>query len=320
MKILAPLRAYDQIDIYCAAGATEFYFGFADPEWSSKFGNTADLNRMSAMKEKSNSFKKSDVPKVVEALHERNCKNYLVLNGNMYSSEHISYFKDLLSGFTKDNKPDGIIFSDIQLISPILEAGISPVASTMCAIYNSDILEFYVKEGVERIIFPRELSLDEMKVFLEKYPKIQFEAFLMRDGCMFSDSNCLGVHRENHGGVCSFIRNSNYEITGEENLIEKKKMNYRHFLYCDAMLRSACGLCAIYRMVKMGVYSGKIVGRADRTEEVKKDILAVKRNIEIAEKCQSEEEYLKNMYIPDRWKMICGLSCYYPEIEGHSFR
>lgn len=313
MKILAPLREFEQINIYSEAGATEFYFGFEDPEWDARYGSVSDLNRMSAMKNNANHFMKIDVQQIINRIHEKNCCCYLVLNGNAYSSDQVEYLSEFFIKLKE--KPDGIIFSDIQLISHILDAGIKPVASTMCAIYNTDILAFYKKAGVTRIIFPRELSLQEMSDFLKINPEIQFEAFLMRDGCMFSDSNCLGVHRGNFGGICSYIRSTDYQLFSNENQMAIKKMKYRHFLYSDAMLRNACGLCAIYRMIEMNIHSVKIVGRADRTEEVQKDILAVKRNIEIASKCITENQYLNNMYLPDRWKMVCGMSCYYPEIS-----
>jgi len=313
MKILAPLRNFEQIEIYSDAGADEFYFGFDDNEWTCSYGDNLDLNRMSALKDKANSFRLCDISDVVSDIHERGLKCYLTLNSNIYSSSQVEYIRKILNELEK--KPYGVIFSDIQLIDVISEAGIMPVASTMCAIYNTDIARFYKDRGVKRIILPRELSLNEISSFIENEKEVEFEAFLMRDGCMFSDSNCLGVHRENFGGVCSFIRKNDYSIIGENSADELEKMKYRHFLYTDAMVSNACGLCAIYRLLNMNIAAVKIVGRADRTEEVMKDITYVRDNIEIAKACSSEQEYLDRMIVPDRWKMVCGMSCYYPELQ-----
>lgn len=316
MKILAPLRSFDQLDVFIKAGANEFYFGFDDDEWNKKFGSIIDLNRMSAMKEKANKFLKSDVPIVINHIHRRGCQCFLVLNGNVYSKEQIEYLEQFL--LSLEEKPDGIIFSDLQLIKGIINAGMQPVASTMCAIYNNDILSVYKALGVKRFILPRELTLQEINQLIRLNSDIQIEAFLMRNGCMFSDSNCLGVHRGFFGGVCGFIRNSDYQLISNEPIEKLQYYHYRHFLYNEAMLSNACGLCAIYRLIKMDVYAVKIVGRADRTEEILKDIKATHKNIEIALKSKSEKEFLNKMYLPNRWKMVCGMSCYYPEILSNN--
>lgn len=312
MKILVPLREFEQIQRYCDAGADEFYFGFDDEYWEEHFGNSLDLNRMSAMGGRANHFFARDVSRVIAEIHRQQKSCYITLNSNIYTAQQVHYLEEFLNGLPE--KPDGVIFSDIQLIDGIRRARIQPVVSTMCAVYNTDILRYYQKKGVKRIILPREISLDEMTEFVKEYPEIDFEAFLMRDGCMFSDSNCLGVHQENYGGICSFIRKNDYVFHSQESTVSLKNKKYRHFLYTDAMISNACGLCAIYRMMQLKIASGKIVGRADRTEEVEKDIMAVYRNREIAAQCNGQQEYLERMFLPDRWKMVCGMSCYYPEI------
>lgn len=314
MKILVPLRSFDQIDTYINAGADEFYFGFDDPVWEKTFGSVNDMNRMSAMKARSNSFSRYDVPEVIRRIHARGRKCYITLNANCYSRNHLAYCEEFFSGLTAD-KPDGIIFSDILLADAIRRADMVPVASTMCAIYNTDILEYYRQMGVVRVILPRELSLDEIRAFTNLYPQMEFETFLMRNGCMFSDSNCLGVHRGNFGGLCGFIRNSDHRLISDEPPRSIHGKRFRHALYTDMMLRNACGLCAIYRMLQMNISAVKIVGRADRTDEVAKDIRTVRRNMEIACECTSEEMFLAKIEIPDRWKTVCGLSCYYPEVS-----
>ncbi len=312
MKILVPLREFEQIQRYCDAGADEFYFGFDDEHWCEQFGDYQDMNRMSAMKKNANHFSSKDVPRVIEEIHKQKKTCYITLNSNIYNAQQVNYLGEFLDKL--NSKPDGVIFSDIQLLDVIKKANLKPVVSTMCASYNTDIISYYCKKGVDRIIFPREISLKEMEEFVKKYPKVDFEAFVMRDGCIFSDSNCLGVHQKNHGGICSFIRQNDckFHLKDSTSSIQHKK--YRHFLYTDALLRNACGLCAIYELLQLEVAAGKIVGRADHTEEVEKDIKAVFKNREIALECNNQQEYLKKMFLPDRWKMICGLSCYYPEI------
>lgn len=318
MKILVPLRSFDQIDKFIENGADEFYFGFDDLSWSDRFGNSVDINRMSAMKSKANTFSINDLSKLISLLRSKNKGSYITLNGNGYTKKQIEYFKYILKEVLEE-KPDGVIFSDFQLVKVLNQLNITSVASTMCAIYNDDILEFYKKQGIKRAILPRDLSLEEIEQMVSNNQDVEIEAFLMRNGCMFSDSNCLGVHSGNFGGLCSFLRNSDNQWFSKENNAHMFNAKYRLSLYNDMMLKNACGLCAIYRLIKANVTAAKIVGRADRTEELAKDIYYVKRNIAIAESCNSEKEYLEKMMIPDRWKMACGLSCYYPEVLEERF-
>lgn len=313
MKILVPLRNNEQIDIYSLAGADEFYFGFFDKKWFDNFGT--DMNRMSSMGSKANAFDIRDVCSVVEYIHKKQKKCYITLNANTYSKKEIEYIVYILNaGFL--GAVDGIIFSDFRLISIIVKNNYKPIASTMTAIYNQDIVRFYYELGVRRMILPRELSIEEIGRIIKAFPDVEFEVFGMRDGCMFSDSNCLCVHRENFGGICSFIRKSDYELLTELETDTVKKMRRKLALYNDCMLSNACGLCAIFDFYTMNVNSIKIVGRADRTIEVEKDIKYVKENIKLASEVASQAEYLKKMRIPNRWKTACGLSCYYPEISN----
>ena len=67
----------------------------------------------------------------------------------------------------------------------------------------------------------------------------------------------------------------------------------------------------------MGVCSGKIVGRADDPIRVYRDLVLCIDNIRIAEKCESEKEYLEHMVLPIHQINYCrsGYSCYYPSVR-----
>ena len=312
MNILVPLRSFNQIDTYVEAGADEFYFGFYDKFWQEKYGT--DINRMTSMGNKANKFDIGDICSVVNYIHDKNKRCYITLNANSYSREQIYCIKDYIINNAFGNA-DGVIFSDIRLIKLLIENGYDPVASTMTAIYNVDIARFYYSLGVRRMILPRELNIREIVSFVKEFPDVEFEVFGMRDGCMFSDSNCLCVHKEYYGGICSFLRKSDYDLYTELSNDIVKNMRKKISLYNECFMANACGLCAIYDFETNGIKSFKIVGRADRTEEVRKDILYVKENISVAKNAINRDDFLHRISIPNRWKTACGLSCYYPEIN-----
>ena len=47
MKILAPIRAYDELEMLLESGAEELYCGIVPSEWSERFNGPVWLNRRS---------------------------------------------------------------------------------------------------------------------------------------------------------------------------------------------------------------------------------------------------------------------------------
>ena len=113
------------------------------------------------------------------------------MNANSDSQDQIRYIEKNYFPILKKIRVDGVILSDINAMLTALKHGLKPVASTMCGIYNSDIAKMYRKLGVKRMILPRDLSLDEISGICKKIPDVEFEAFFLRNGCVFSDCYCL---------------------------------------------------------------------------------------------------------------------------------
>lgn len=318
MKILVPLSNVEYIDKYIDAGADELYLGFHDKNWNLKFGKYADINRMSGFAERANPFSFEQLLEIIEIIKEKNKGVFITMNANEYSSDQIQYMTEHYFHFLKATGIDGIILSDVDAIRAALEVGLKPVASTMCAIYNEDIARIYRDMGVKRMILPRDLSLKEIEHICTAMPEIHFEAFFMRNGCIFSDCYCLGMHRPECGATCTYTRYGKSRYTHMyTNFSDYNSVDVNDYLYRTAFHIDACAMCALYRLNSIGIQSLKIVGRADEWSSVCRDIELTKKNLEIMEKASNEDEYLKNMIFPDNFPRKCreGISCYYPEIR-----
>lgn len=319
MKILTPLNNLEVLDPYIRAGSDEFYLGFYDTQWFDRFGEYADINRMSGFKKYANQYTFEECITIVERIKSLGKDAFITLNANCYSKEELDYIDEHYLGALKDVGVDGIIVSELHLAEVVIAAGLVPVASTMCGIYNSDIAMAYVEHGVKRIILPRDLSLDEIESITGKLGEdIYFEAFFMRNGCSFSDAYCLGMHRQDCGGAtCGWLRNTTKSIR----TLKNAGFSYQHdvelndMMYEEYFHKFSCGMCSLYRLYKAGINSLKIVGRADNCKQVCEDIALTKSNIDIMNQCDSEEEYLSKMLFPKNARKACklGLSCYYPE-------
>ncbi len=326
MNILTPFNRFEMLGPMRESGANEFYMGFYDEHWKEEFGEFSDINRLTLFKDSANRYTLDQLEEIVSQIHDLDAAIYITMNAPGYlktQEKYIEAFFEKLSGFGVD----GVIASTPDLIPLILKYHMTPVASTMCGIVNSEIAKFYREIGMQRLILPRELSLDEIASIVSRVDGVQYEAFLMRNGCRYMDANCLGLHGGECGAVCSGIRENPatfYGQFGDPAYDPVQQQTASNMLYTNAMIgryfhEFACGQCAIDSLMRIGVDAVKIVGRLDNMQDVRNDVELTRDNIRIAEQCRSHEEYLQLMRMPGPLDEYCrnGLSCYYPEARFH---
>ncbi len=318
MKILVPLNHREDIAAFSSLGADEIYLGFYDEKWEERFGTYADINRMSGFGRLANQYSFSEILEIIQSIRSHNMDAFVTMNANVYSTEALRWIEARYFPALAEAGVSGVIVSTESMADIALKAGLQVVASTMLGLYNSDIVRYYYSMGIRRMIVPRDLSLCEIAMIREKVPDIDLEVFFMRNGCVFSDSYCLGTHRKECGSTCGSLRSLPKTI-----VTSSSDFQYRHdaelndLLYQNYFHHDACGMCALYQMKEMGVTSLKIVGRADVPGSVAEDIRITKENMAILEQCASEKEYLERMILPRNSYRQCklGLSCYYPEVR-----
>ncbi len=314
MKILAPINERNYLPAFVEAGADEFFFGFYEDADQIQFGKYFELNRMSGFARDASRFTISNAIDLAKEIKDIGKDAYITLNSAGYTDEQIRYMEEYVYKLVCAGV-DGFIVSCPEAVDLVVRLGGSPVISCVGSAYNKETATFYQKLGVKRIIVPRDLSMKEVESLVRKCPELEFETFIMRNGCILSDGNCLGLHLHKHGGICSSIRKSTkkYFLSNPDELpaVEHMQSQYDTCLY-----RTACGLCGIYQMVKANITACKVVGRLDMHDKVLEDIRIVRDNIVIAKSVSSENEYFSNMRVsPDcTRKNKNGYSCYFPEI------
>lgn len=317
MNVLVPLNNVEHLEDYIESGASEFYIGFTDPVWSETFGEYADINRMSGFKANANQNDLERLLEIIKDIKSRGKYIYVTFNSSMYSEEQLVFIERYFMRL-KEAQVDGVIVSCVELVVLAKKCGIDSVVSTISGVYNSDLTKFYCEQGAKRIILPRDLSTEEIEQIIKAVPDVEYEVFMMRNGCRYSDANCLGFHRNEMMSICSCIGHANCEIyLKEENFNTKHAAELNDMIYSQSFHNYACGLCSIYRFLQLGVTACKIVGRSDEWQYVCQDIRYVRDNIEIAKRSTSEADYLEHMIFPNNSTTMCklGLSCYYPEVR-----
>lgn len=117
---------------------------------------------------------------------------------------------------------DAIIFSDpgtfhiLKKYMPDTPLHMSTQASTM----NYAAVQFWKDMGVKRIVFARELHIDEIKEIREKVPWMEIEVFVHGSMCMTYSGRChLGDYmswRPGNKGECSHACRFKYKVRLEE--------------------------------------------------------------------------------------------------------
>lgn len=319
MRILTPINQEEYIPALVEAGATEFYMGFTDPAWQERYGKYSDINRLTLFRNRANRYTIDDIGRIAAELHSREASLYITLNAPGYTSDQMKdislYLKRLAEART-----DGVIISEPELIPLVSFFGLKPVASTMCGIFNSDLAQYYKNMGIRRVILPRELTTEEIADVMNAVSDAEYEVFLMRNGCRYSDANCLSLHGGEAGAFCGCIRQGQVRTfsrqTGQDTGVSAEGLMNTHRKFCHEYHVFSCGQCAIWRFVQMGVTAVKIVGRMDDSEDIIRDVRLTAENIRIAGKCETEWEYLEQMRMPGDRDSYCrnGMSCYYPEV------
>lgn len=317
MNPLVPVNDRAYLKRYAQAGGEEFYLGFHDDAWRERFGEEADLNRMTGFGRVSNPYMFEEVLDIVEEVRALGKHTYVTFNANAYNLEQLDYLFGYFERL-REAGATGVIVSVPEAVQAAADCGLRVVASTMCGVYNADIARFYGDLGCARVIVPRDASLDEIEAMAREAPAVEYEAFLMRNGCIFADGLCLGRHYEGRNALCWDVRHARREHLaawddggGLNRQLRENADAYERFH------RTACGLCAIWRLERAGVAAAKIVGRSDDSAFILRDIEAIVRNAAIARTCASEQEYLERMDVPPERAAACadGLGCYYPEVR-----
>jgi len=203
-------------------------------------------------------------------------KIYLTMNVHAHEYK-LSFLDKELERLAKLHKkgldPDGILVSDIGVFStirekcPWLPIHISTQANTL----NSAAIEFWAKQGVERVVLGREVSLRELqqirKTLKKKGIQIELEGFVHGAMCMAYSGRCLlssfMASRCANEGMCAHSCRWNYKVYLEEDLRPGELIPIEEDEHGTSIMssRDMCMMEHLKELVDAGLDSLKIEGR-----------------------------------------------------------
>ncbi|WP_067515791.1 prephenate-dependent tRNA uridine(34) hydroxylase TrhP [Endozoicomonas ascidiicola] len=174
-ELLSPAGTLKNMHFAFAYGADAVYAG--QPRYSLRVRN--------------NDFKLENLQRGIDQAHAHGKKLYLASNIAPHNTKIKTFLRDMEPVIAMG--PDALIMSDPGLIMMVRETWPDmPVhLSVQANAVNFATVKFWAKQGVERIILSRELSLDEIQEIREECPETEIEVFVHGSLCIAYSGRCL---------------------------------------------------------------------------------------------------------------------------------
>ena len=311
MKILAPLRHSDEVVPLLEAGADEFFGGLTPSDWESRFGQTW-ANRRAP--QSAGVLDSADFELIIARADGRPV--YVALNAPGYPSGAV----EMLTSFGADllnRGAAGLIVADMDLLLALVEAGYGSHLhlSSLATCINAAAAKFYRHLGIRRIILPRHLTLSEIESIL--IPDLEFETFLLNDGCVFEEGLCATTHAA--GAFCAIDGEGDEGVspgTRERYAFWKWTLNHCGCRTGNEYPMGPCGLCAIPRLLRAGIASFKVVGREASLPRKEASVRIAALSLRLARGGARPEEIRQAVINLRGSPQMCEERhlCYYPDL------
>lgn len=232
MEILAPAGSAEGLVASIKGGCDAVYLG------GKNFGARAFAEN----------FTDQQIEGAVNYAHNRNVKVYVTVNTLIKDSEMddaVSFVK-----FLDDIGADAILIQDLGLLRRISRYDIPKHASTQLGIHSRAGLEWCAKNGIDRAILARELTLEEIKKMVVKSP-VETEVFIQGSMCYCVSGGCLFSSmiggRSGNRGQCAQPCRKKYKLGAKDGYVMS---------YADIY-----GLDLIPELKNAGITAAKIEGR-----------------------------------------------------------
>lgn len=244
VEILAPAGSMECLKAAIAAGADAVYTGGA------LFGARAYAHNLT----------EEELLEAIDYVHLHGRRLYLTVNTLIKDREMEKQMYDYLLPYYRQGL-DAVIVQDIGLFRFIRKhfPDLPIHASTQMTLTGVDGAKFLEKEGAQRIVTSRELSMAEVKKIADE-TELEIESFVHGALCYCYSGQCLFSSfiggRSGNRGQCAQPCRLLYQTP------EAKRPQYL------LSLKDICTLELIPEMIESGIYSFKIEGRMKKPEYV----------------------------------------------------
>jgi U32 family peptidase len=253
-ELLVPAGNLDKLKIGLQYGADAFYLGL--PTFSMRSGGQ--------------NFTEEELLEGVKMIRDAGKTLYITIN-IFPRGLKVEAFKHHIEFLRDEVKPDAIILADpgvleiVREIYPEVEVHISVQANVL----NWRGVKFWQKQGVTRVILPRELMMSEINEIHEKVPDMELEFFVHGAICVAYSGRCLisayMTGRDANQGQCAHSCRWKYRLEEEKRPGEYMPIEEDEHGTHIMNSRDMCLLPYLKELEEAGICSFKIEGR-NKTE------------------------------------------------------
>lgn len=241
VELLSPAGSIERLKIALLYGADAVYIGGRDY----------------SLRANAKNFSLDEINEACEYAHKLNKRVYVTVN-IVFHNEDIEGLVDYLKELEKC-QVDAVIISDPLVINIIHENKIKiPIhISTQYSSVNYEVVNFWKKLGVERVVLGRETSKEEIKEIIDR-TGMDIEIFIHGAMCASYSGRCVLsnylTNRDANRGGCAQICRWNFEMDVDGEIVPSNTK----FTMCS---KDLCMLEVISDIIDIGVCSLKVEGR-----------------------------------------------------------
>jgi len=314
MKLISPVDHLAEVAPLLEAGASELYGGWVPEEWRRGFNLLASPNQRTFAGAQIDSLE--ELAAIVDRAHRGGATFSLTLNAPFFSDAQVPLLLDYVERCAAAGV-DGIILADLGLLRLLRPRfpRIELHASTLAHLGNSAALRMYARQGIDRVVLPRHLTVGEMCNIVEKTPEVRCDAFLLVGKCPNNEGLCSHHHADpDKIWPCEIpYRIEPLDAPADPRL---ETAMARQGSWAKSDRRHGCGLCAIPSLLRVGISGCKLVGRGAPTMQKVSNLLLAGEFLRLAQTSPDFPVYRRvaRAAYRRRFGTTCSPNvCYYPE-------
>lgn len=250
VELLAPVGSMESLYAAVGNGADAVYLG----------------GKLFNARQYASNFDEAELEEAIEYAHKRGVKAYLTLNIAIKNDE-LPELKEYLEFLSKINI-DALIVQDLGVINLIKREfpNLKLHASTQMTINNKLGVEFLKKQGIDRVVLARELSIKEIES-IRKETDSELEVFVHGALCVSYSGQCLMSSmiggRSGNRGRCAQTCRMPFKLVDDK---DGKAISLEgNYILSPKDLNS---IDNVGKLIDIGVNSFKIEGRMKKPEYV----------------------------------------------------
>lgn len=285
MEILAPVKNLLTWIKIVDSWVWEIYFWVVSDSWEKEYWFKTILNRRDWNLANISSYE--DWKKLVDYARSKWVKSYVTLNNSPIINNEELIIKEIEN--TIKINPDALIVKDIYIANLIrkIDKNIEIHCSSLNQVINSESIIFWIKNfNISRMIFPRNISVNEIKNLCSKFPDLEFEIFIKNDWCYNSDWVCSSLHLEWLKDWIAYVCNREVAYRSDE-----EDFNKKYSVLTKNM--NDCKVCMISEIYDIkNLVSLKIVWREKGLEIILNDIKFIQSALNFYRLAESKKEFM----------------------------